>query len=77
VRGLLDLAFQDLPLTFKILRKRLLIGAPFSPLVTIRRKPYQTEPKEFKLEALHMLEESDRSSSKIAMRRNHLYKWKE
>lgn len=45
------------------------------------RKPYKTYPKEFKLEALRMMEESDRPASEIAMqlgiRRNQLYKWKE
>ena len=45
------------------------------------RKPYKTYPKEFKLEALRMMESPDASASKIAMqlglRRNQLYKWKE
>ena len=45
------------------------------------RKPYKTYPKEFKLEALRLMEESDRPASEIAMelgiRRNQLYKWKE
>ena len=46
-----------------------------------KRKPYNTYTKEFKLEALRMMEESDRPASEIAMqlgiRRNQLYKWKE
>jgi transposase len=45
------------------------------------RKPYKTYPKEFKLEALRLMEKSDRPASEIAMqlgiRRNQLYKWKE
>ena len=49
--------------------------------MTSSRKPYKTYPKEFKLEALRLMEESDRPSSEIAMqlgiRRNQLYKWKE
>ncbi len=49
--------------------------------MTSRRKPYKTYPKEFKLEALRMMEESDRPASEIAMqlgiRRNQLYKWRE
>ena len=49
--------------------------------MTMQRKPYQTYPQAFKLEALHMMEESDRPASEIAMqlgiRRNQLYKWKE
>ena len=46
-----------------------------------KRKPYKLYTKEFKLEAVRMMEESDRPSSEIAMglgiRRNQLYKWKE
>jgi transposase len=46
-----------------------------------KRKPYKTYPKEFKLEALRLVEESDRPASEIArelgIRRNLLYKWKE
>jgi len=46
-----------------------------------KRKPYKTYTKEFKLEALRLMEESDRPASIIAMelgiRRNQLYKWKE
>jgi len=45
------------------------------------RKPYKTYTKEFKLEALRLMEESERRPSDIAMelgiRRNQLYKWKE
>lgn len=46
-----------------------------------KRRPYKTYPKEFKLEALRMMEESDQPASEIArklgIRRNQLYKWKE
>ena len=46
-----------------------------------KRKPYKTYTKEFKLEALRLLETSERPASEIAMqlgiRRNQLYKWKE
>ena len=46
-----------------------------------KRRPYNTYPREFKLEALRMMEASDRPASEIAMnlgiRRNQLYKWKE
>ena len=45
-----------------------------------QRKPYKTYPKEFKLEAIRLMETSDRPASEIAMslgiRRNLLYKWK-
>ena len=45
------------------------------------RKPYKTYTREFKLEALRMMEESGRPTSEIAaelgIRRNQLYKWKE
>ena len=49
--------------------------------MTAKRKTYTTYTKEFKLEALRLMDESDRSNSEIAMqlgiRRNQLYKWKE
>ena len=49
--------------------------------MTIKRKPYNTYTKEFKLEALRLMENSDRPASEIAtklgIRRNQLYKWKE
>ena len=49
--------------------------------MSTKRKPYNTYTKEFKLEALRMMNESDRPASAIAMelgiRRNQLYKWKE
>ena len=49
--------------------------------MTKQRKPYNTYPKEFKLEALRMMADSDRPISELAMklglRRNQLYKWKE
>ncbi|NOY66486.1 MAG: transposase [Gammaproteobacteria bacterium] len=49
--------------------------------MTVKRKPNNTYTKEFKLEALRMMDESARSASEIAMqlgiRRNQLYKWKE
>ena len=45
--------------------------------MTQHRKPYKTYPKEFKLEALRMMEAPDASASKIALqlglRRNQLY----
>ena len=49
--------------------------------MTAKRKPYNTYTKEFKLEAIRLMTESDRPASEIAMklgiRRNQLYKWKE
>ena len=49
--------------------------------MTKKRKPYKTYTKEFKLEAIRLMETSDRPASEIAMelgiRRNQLYKWKE
>lgn len=46
-----------------------------------QRKPYKIYPKEFKLEAIRLMEESNRPATEIAMqsgiRRNQLYKWKE
>jgi transposase len=46
-----------------------------------KRKPYNIYTKEFKLEAIRLMNESDRPASQIAMelgiRRNQLYKWKE
>ena len=49
--------------------------------MTRKRKPYKTYTKEFKLEALRLMDESGRPASEIAMelgiRRNQLYKWKE
>jgi transposase len=46
-----------------------------------KRKPYNTYTKEFKVEAIRLMNESDRPASQIAMelgiRRNQLYKWKE
>ena len=49
--------------------------------MTGKRKPYKTFTKEFKQEAVRMMEESGRQPSEIAMelgiRRNQLYKWKE
>ena len=48
---------------------------------TGKRTPYKTYTKEFKLEALKLMETSDRPASEVAMklgiRRNQLYKWKE
>ena len=47
----------------------------------MKRKPYETYTKEFKLEAIRLMNTSDRPASEIAMqlgiRRNQLYKWKE
>ena len=49
--------------------------------MTNKRKPYKTYTKEFKLEAIRMMQTSDRPASEIAMelgiRRNQLYKWKD
>jgi transposase len=49
--------------------------------MTIKRKPYKTYTREFKIEALRMMRESDRPASAIALelgiRRNQLYKWAE
>ena len=49
--------------------------------MTRKRKPYKTYTKEFKLEALRLMDQSKRPASEIAMqlgiRRNQLYKWKE
>jgi transposase len=49
--------------------------------MTSKRKPYKTYTKEFKLEAIRMMDESDRPSSEVAtqlgIRRNQLYKWKD
>jgi transposase len=49
--------------------------------MTAKRKPYNTYTKEFKLEALRLMDESERPTSEVAMqlglRRNQLYKWKE
>ena len=49
--------------------------------MTTKRKPYKTYPKEFKLEAVRLMETSNRPASEIAaelgIRRNLLYKWKE
>jgi transposase len=46
-----------------------------------KRKPYQTFTKEFKLEAVRLMETSQRPPAEIAMelgiRRNQLYKWKD
>ena len=46
-----------------------------------KRKTYNTYTKEFKLEAIRLMDESDRPASEIAtklgIRRNQLYKWKE
>jgi len=47
--------------------------------MTTKRKPYKTYPREFKLEAIRLMDASDRPASEIAMqlgiRRNQLYKW--
>ena len=45
-----------------------------------KRKPYKTYTKEFKVEAIRLMNASDRPSSELAaqlgIRRNQLYKWK-
>ena len=49
--------------------------------MTSKRRPYKTYPREFKLEAVRMMDTSDRPASEIeselGIRRNLLYKWKE
>lgn len=49
--------------------------------MTKKRRPYKTYPVEFKLEAIRMMEASDRPAAEIArelgLRRNQLYKWRE
>lgn len=49
--------------------------------MTSKRKPYKTYTREFKVEAIRLMEESGRPPAEIAMelgiRRNQLYKWKE
>ncbi len=49
--------------------------------MTRKRKPYKTYTKEFKQEAIRLMEESDKTPSEVArelgLRRNQLYKWKE
>ena len=49
--------------------------------MTIKRSPYKTYTKEFKAEAVRLMQASDRPASEIAaqlgIRRNQLYKWKE
>ena len=46
-----------------------------------KQRTYKTFTREFKVEAVRLMETSDRPSSEIAMelgiRRNQLYKWKE
>jgi len=46
-----------------------------------KRKAYKTFTKEFKLEAIRLMDTSDRPASAIALelgiRRNQLYKWKD
>ena len=45
------------------------------------RKPYKTYTREFKQEAVHLMETTDRPAAEVAMelgiRRNQLYKWKQ
>jgi len=49
--------------------------------MTSKRKPYNTYPKEFKIEALRLMNESNRPISEVAMelgiKRSQLYKWRE
>lgn len=49
--------------------------------MTKQQKPYKAYTREFKLEAIRMMEESGRPAAEIArelgLRRNQLYKWKE
>jgi len=49
--------------------------------MTNKRRTYTTYTREFKIEAVKLMDESDRPSAEIAnelgVRRNQLYKWKE
>lgn len=49
--------------------------------MSTKRKPYKNYTKEFKLEAVRLMSESDKPATEIAaelgVRRNILYKWKE
>lgn len=49
--------------------------------MTNKRKPYKTYTREFKLEAIRLMESSDKTAADVArelgLRRNQLYKWKE
>ncbi len=49
--------------------------------MTNKRRPYKTYPREFKIEAVRLMESSNRPTAEIAaelgIRRNLLYKWKE
>jgi transposase len=49
--------------------------------MTNKRQRYQTYTREFKLEAIRLMKESDKPFAEIAaelgIRRNQLYKWKE
>jgi len=49
--------------------------------MTKKKKAYTSYSKEFKLEAIRLMDESERPASEIAIqlgiRRNQLYKWKE
>ncbi len=49
--------------------------------MTVKRKPYKQYTKEFKEEAVRLMQSSDKPASEVAMelgiRRNQLYKWRE
>ena len=49
--------------------------------MTSKRRPYKTFTREFKVEAVRLMRESDRSASEISrelgIRRNQLYKWED
>jgi transposase len=49
--------------------------------MTKKRAPNKTYTKEFKLEAIRLMKQSDKPSAEVAvelgLRRNQLYKWKE
>ena len=49
--------------------------------MVLKHRPYKTYTREFKLEALRLMETSEKTAADVArelgLRRNQLYKWKE
>ena len=49
--------------------------------MSVKRKPHMVYTREFKVEALHLMEETEMKATEIAMqlgiRHNQLYKWKD